>query len=114
MFWDEVGDEVWKFVQNVFLTGRFDVRAAETLLVLIPKGDHPQSFRDFRPITLCNVIHEIISKVLVNRLRLYLEKIVRPLQSSFIPGRSTKDNAIIFQEIFHHLQKKKSKRGEGL
>lgn len=81
-------------------------------MVLIPKGDHPSSFKDFRPITLCNVIYKLISKVLVNRLRPHLERIMSPLQSSFIPGRSTKDNAIVLQEIIHHLRKKKSKKGD--
>lgn len=48
----------------------------------------------------------------MNRLRPLLDKLVSPLQSSFIPGRSTKDNAIILQEILYHMKKKKSKKGD--
>lgn len=90
MFWNEVGEDVWMFVKDAIATGNFDARVAETLLVLIPKGDHPTSFKEFRPITLCNVLYKLMSKVLVSRLRPYLDSIVSPLQSSFIPGRSTK------------------------
>lgn len=98
--------------EKAFERGTFDTQVAETLLVLIPKGDHPSSFKDFRPITLCNVIYKLISKVLVNRLRPFLDNIVSPLQSSFILGSGTKDNAIVLQEVIHHLNKKKSKRGD--
>lgn len=35
-----------------------------------------------------------------------------PLQSIFIPGRSTKNNAIVLQEIIHRMNKKKSKNGD--
>ena len=34
-----------------------------------------------------------------------------PMQSGFIPGRSTQDNAIIAQEILHFIKKTKSKKG---
>ena len=110
MFWDDVGNDIWSFVKKAFETGTFDMATSDTLLVLIPKSDHPTSFKEFRPISLCNVTYKIISKVLVNRLRAFLNDIISPLQSSFIPGRSTKDNAIIFQEIIYHMQKKKKRK----
>lgn len=44
----------------------------------------------------------------MNRLRPYLHQIVGPLQSSFIPGRGTIDNAIILQEIVHHMAGKRN------
>lgn len=41
MFWDVVGDEVWKFVVKAFERGTFDARVAKVLMVLIPKEDAP-------------------------------------------------------------------------
>jgi len=41
----------------------------------------------FRPISLCNTIYKIIAKILVNRMRPYLEKIIDPIQSAFVPKR---------------------------
>ena len=80
-----------------------DPRLADTLIVLIPKVDNPKHLKQFRPISLCNVVYKIITKVLVNRVRPFLHEIVSPLQGSFIPGRGTSDNIIITQEVIHSM-----------
>ena len=43
-----------------------------THIVLIPKVKKSEKMVGFRPISLCNVIFKIISKVLTNRLKLIL------------------------------------------
>lgn len=41
-----------------------------------------------------------------------LVDIVSPLQSSFIPGQGTLDNAIILQEFIQQMHKSKKRKGE--
>jgi hypothetical protein len=45
-------------------------------------------------------------------MRPYLDQIIGPYQSSFLPGRGTCDNAIIFQEVIHSMKKSKKKKGD--
>ena len=52
-----------KLVERAFTFGIIDQRLVETLLILIPKVENPSHLRNFRPISLCNVVYKIITKV---------------------------------------------------
>lgn len=45
----------------------------KTNIMLIPRVGAPRSIRQYRPISLCNVIYKIISRMLVNRFRQVLD-----------------------------------------
>lgn len=86
-YWDVVGKDVHKFVANAFEKGEFPEEINATHISLIPKIESPERVTQFRPISLCNVIYKILTKVIVGRIRPLLDLIVSPLQSSFFPGR---------------------------
>lgn len=70
--WDIVHDTTFKFVEEALREGKVDLAVLKVHLVLIPKGSRSTSVKDYRPITLLNTSYNILSKVLVNRLRLVL------------------------------------------
>lgn len=80
----------------------------ETAIVLIPKSDQPVDLKDFRPISLCNVVYEVVSMCLVNRLRTVLDDLVSREQSTLVPGRMITDNTLLAFECFYSIQKNKS------
>ena len=55
-----------------------------TFLSLIPKEVNPSSFDMFRPISLCNASYKIIAKLLANRLKPMLGKLISPLQGDLL------------------------------
>lgn len=110
-FWNVVGPSVHSIVVQAFETGTFDARLNDTLLVLIPKLDNPETVKQFRPISLCNVVYKIISKVMVMRLQKFIFNFVNPLQASFIPGRHAADNILIAQEMVHSIHTSQATRG---
>jgi hypothetical protein len=81
-----------------------------TKIVLIPKSNDATDLKDFRPISLCNVIYKIVAKCLVNRLRPHLNGLISENQSAFLPGRLISDSALITFECFHAIQK--SRKGD--
>ena len=107
-YWHIVGwhvtDAVLDCLNSVRMLGCLNF----TNIVLIPKVKAPQSMAQFRPISLCNVIYKLISKVLVNRMKYLLTNVISACQSAFVPGRMITDNIIVSFEMLHFL---KNKRG---
>ena len=77
-----------------------------TNLVLIPKKRLPTSPKDYWPISLCNVIYKIISKVITNRLKKLLPKVIDESQSAFVQGKMINDNIMIAYESVHYMKKR--------
>ncbi|GLT38147.1 hypothetical protein SLA2020_124130 [Shorea laevis] len=84
--WDVIGDSMCSFIKSTFQQGLFDKDLNTTLLCIIPKVEHPERVNQLRPISLCNVVITVISKVVVNHLRPFLTSVISPTQSSFILG----------------------------
>lgn len=59
---------------------------------------------DLRPISLCNVLVRILSKVMENRLNPCFNEIISDKQSAFIDGRLLTDNALVSFEINHYIK----------
>ena len=81
-----------------------------SFIALVPKLNGSHTAHQFRPISFCNIVYKIISKILANRLKVHLHKIISPLQSAFVPKRNIQDNTILAHELLHSF---KSKRGKG-
>jgi hypothetical protein len=77
-FWDMLGDDLIKEVLNAVNNISVPDGWNSTTIVMIPKIDNPDKVSQFRPISLCNVVYKIISKMLANRLKLYLPEIRSP------------------------------------
>ena len=77
-FWHIIGDDVVVAVLNFLNYGIMVSEINYTHIVLIPKIKSPERISNFRPISLCNVIYKIISKVLANKLKLILPSLISP------------------------------------
>lgn len=61
--------------------------------------------RDYRPIACCNVIYKVVSKILANRLKVILPRIILANQSAFVKGRLLMENVLLASEIVKDYHK---------
>jgi hypothetical protein len=106
-YWDVVGEKLTQEVLNVLRGGQIPDGWNDTIISLIPKVEKPEKVTDLRPISLCNVVYKVVSKVLSNRLRQVLPDLITPNQSAFVPGRLISDNILVAYEITHYLLNKR-------
>ena len=64
---------------------------------------HPELINQFRPISLCNTLYKLLSRIIVQRLKPFMTEVINPCQAGFVPGRRTSDNIIIVQEAIPTL-----------
>jgi hypothetical protein len=102
--WSTIHPEVCASILSFLNSGTMDQGINVTHIALIPKVDFPGCVTDFQPISLCNVIYKLISKVLANRLKVVLPKIISYYQSAFILERMINDNIIAAYETMHSMQ----------
>lgn len=105
-YWNIVGKDVCMFCQKFFDTGELPGNLNTTLVCLIPKVKQPQRVTDLRPISLCNVLMRILSKVMENRVKPTLQIIILEQQIVFIENRLLTDNALVAFEVNHYIHRK--------
>lgn len=77
-----------------------------TFIALIPKKDCSGKFEDFRPISLCNCIYNILSKIIAKRLNDFLSAHISKEHFGFLEGRQIHEAIGVAQEGLHSIKLK--------
>ena len=103
-----VGSDVIHTILSYLNSASLPHSINHTFITLIPKIKNPQPVNDFRPISLCNVLYKIFSKVLANRLKNFLPQIITKHQSAFTKNRLIFDNILVAFETLHSMKNHKT------
>lgn len=77
-FWEILTKDIVATIQDFQVMKIMTKDVNSTFLALIPKDLDAFSFGKFHPISLCNFIYKIIAKVLANKIKVILPRIISP------------------------------------
>jgi len=106
-FFDMVGPYLLAMVEDTRIHGEVLFPINSTFIAMISKTNHPTSFSDFQPISLCNLCYKIITKIVARRIRPILYCTLSEEQFGFLKGRQILDAIGITQEFLHNIKEKK-------
>lgn len=109
--WEVIAPSITLAVLQCLNGGGLPEGVNHMTIVLIPKVKNAQNIKEFRSISLCNVVYKLCSKVLSNSMKGFLDEIISEEQSAFVPNRLITDNVLVAYECTHYPKRKKGKSG---
>ncbi|KAL9685919.1 hypothetical protein QQ045_023373 [Rhodiola kirilowii] len=104
--WSIVKDDLMEAVRGFFVGIQIPKLISSAHIILLPKIKNAVSFDKVRPISLCNFTHKIFSKILNDRLKIFLPKLISNEQSGFVEGRSIHESIGLAHDIVKDINNK--------
>lgn len=104
--WETIGGDIFFAIKELEKTEKIEKECNSLFIILVPKITYPYIQDDFRPI---GFVYKIISKVLAKRLKVVIDKVIIPTETTFIKNCSILDGPLIVNEIISWLMKSKTK-----
>ena len=103
--WSVVGPDLISAVQDFFRNPSMPRQLNATVIALVPKSPGVAKLSDFRPISLCNTVYKVISKILSERLKCITPLAVQRNQVGFVKGRQLCENILLAAELVDDFNK---------
>ena len=103
LFWQDIKNEFFEVIEKKFKF-EYTLSASQYMgvLTLLHMGGEREDIKNWRPLTLLNCDYKIISKLLAERLKNVLTKLIHPDQKGFVKGRNISEANRMIQDIIQY------------
>ena len=101
-FYNDLKVFIRKAINEGYREGKLSITQRQGIITCLPKGDKPKQFlKNWRPITLLNVIYKLASGSIAERIKQVLDKLISKEQTGFMSGRYIGENTRLIYDILH-------------
>ena len=101
-FWPILQDDFLSVLSHACCSGNLPFSFRRAVITLLPKKGDLTDIANWRPVSLLNTDYKIFAKLLSNRLKMYIKKVVHQDQSYCVPGRTIYDNICLIKDIINY------------
>ena len=105
-FWVNLGEYILKSINFSYKHGLLSITQTQGIITCLPKPNKARNIlKNWRPISLLNVIYKLMSSAIANRLKTVLNKLINQDQKGFITGRYIGENIrVVYDVLFESKQ----------
>ena len=105
-FWVDIGNFILNSLNYGYRTGSLSITQKQGVITCIPKPNKSRfNLKNWRPISLLNVIYKLASAVISNRLKKVLDNLINENQKGFIAGRFLGENVRLIYDVLFEAKK---------
>ena len=106
VFWKKIKFFVMNAINFCYAKGQMPLSWRQSIITCLPKGTKDRTFlKNCRPISLLCVPYKIISGVIAERIKPYLDQIISQSQSGYIKGRNMAENTRLIYDLMYYTEK---------
>ena len=105
-FWNDIKHVMINSFKESFKNGKLSDSQKLGIITCLPKTGKDKLFiKNWRPISLLNIDYKILSGVIANRMKTYLDPLISKCQKGFVSGRYIGECTRLVSDLIHHLMK---------
>ena len=106
MFWHDISGHMLEALNYTYRKGEMSVNHRRGVISLLPKKDRDTTYvKNWRPITLLCCDYKLASKVIANRLKPFLPKLIDADQCGFVRNRYIGQNIDVLTQIIEYSER---------
>ncbi|CAI5528544.1 unnamed protein product [Closterium sp. Naga37s-1] len=103
--WDVLGEGFMGLARSFSASASLPASTKEAVTILLHKKGDKDSLNNYRPITLLNFTYKVLARVVADRMKKVLHRVISKEQYGFIPGRRLSDAVSLVADIIDAANK---------